>query len=90
MKYLIWFLFISAIVSIFLGICIPDSDTIDPAIKAQEIAVSEKLIGFGVLGLFFVVFPLFSFYRWKDKKVADYMLNQKNIEKMNAFNNKKE
>ena len=90
MKYLIWFLFISAIVSIFLGISIPDHDAIDSAIKAQEIAVSEKLIGFGVLGLFFVVFPLFSYYRWKDKKVADYMLNQENIEKMNAFNNKKE
>ena len=90
MKYLIWFLFISAIVSIFLGISIPDSDTNDTVIKAQEIAVSEKLIGFGVLGLFFVVFPLFSYYRWKDKKVADYMLNQENIEKMNAFNNKKE
>lgn len=90
MKYLIWFLFISAIGSIFLGISIPDSDTNDTVIKAQEIAVSEKLIGFGVLGLFFVVFPLFSYYRWKDKKVADYMLNQENIEKMNAFNNKKE
>ena len=90
MKYLIWFLFISAIGSIFVGISIPDSDIIDSAIKAQEIAVSEKLIGFGVLGLFFVVFPLFSYYRWKDKKVADYMLNQENIEKMNAFNNKKE
>ena len=90
MKYLIWFLFISAIGSIFVGISIPDSDITDSAIKAQEIAVSEKLIGFGVLGLFFVVFPLFSYYRWKDKKVADYMLNQENIEKMNAFNNKKE
>lgn len=90
MKYLIWFLFISAIGSIFVGISIPDSDINDSAIKAQEIAVSEKLIGFGVLGLFFVVFPLFSYYRWKDKKVADYMLNQENIEKMNAFNNKKE
>lgn len=90
MKYLIWFLFISAIGSIFLGISIPDSDTNDTVIKAQEIAVSEKLIGFGVLGLFFVVFPLFSYYRWKDKKVADYMLNQENIEKMYAFNNKKE
>ena len=90
MKYLIWFLFISAIGSIFVGISIRDSDITDSAIKAQEIAVSEKLIGFGVLGLFFVVFPLFSYYRWKDKKVADYMLNQENIEKMNAFNNKKE
>ena len=90
MKYLIWFLFISAIVSILVGISIPYSDTIDSAIKAKEKAVSEKLIGFGVLSLFFVVFPIFSYHRWKDKKVADYMLNQKNIEKMNAFNNKKE
>jgi len=43
---------------------------------------SQKLIGFGVLGLFFVVFPLFSWYRWKDKKVEDYMLTKENIQKM--------
>ncbi len=43
---------------------------------------SEKLIGFGVLGLFFVVFPLFSYHRWKDKKVEDYMLTKENLQKM--------
>jgi hypothetical protein len=43
---------------------------------------SEKLIGFGVAGLFFVVFPLFSYYRWKDKDFKDYMLTQENIDKM--------
>jgi len=58
--------------------------------KANEIAVSEKLIGFGIVGLFVLVFPLFSYYRWKDKKASDYMLNKENIEKMRAYNNKKE
>lgn len=43
---------------------------------------SQKLIGFGVLGLFFVVFPLFSYHRWKDKKVEDYMLTKENLDKM--------
>ncbi|WP_179374781.1 hypothetical protein [Winogradskyella wichelsiae] len=43
---------------------------------------SQKFIGFGVLGLFFVVFPLFSYYRWKDKDVQDYMLTKENLDKM--------
>ncbi|WP_243473658.1 hypothetical protein [Winogradskyella sp. MH6] len=43
---------------------------------------TEKLIGFGVLGLFFVVFPLFSYYRWKGKDAKDYMLTKENLEKM--------
>lgn len=47
-----------------------------------DVNYSEKLIGFGVVGLFFVVFPLFSYYRWKDKDFKDYMLNQENIDKM--------
>jgi hypothetical protein len=73
-----------------LGFAIPDSDTTDALKKANEIAVSEKLIGFGIVGLFVLVFPLFSYYRWKDKKASDYMLNKENIEKMRAYNNKKE
>jgi hypothetical protein len=90
MKYLIWILFIASVGSIFLGFAIPDSDTTDALKKANEIAVSEKLIGFGIVGLFVLVFPLFSYYRWKDKKATDYMLNKENIEKMRAYNNKKE
>jgi membrane protein YdbS with pleckstrin-like domain len=42
----------------------------------------EKYIGFGVAGLFFIVFPLFSYYRWKDKNVKDYMLTKENLEQM--------
>jgi hypothetical protein len=61
MKYLIWFLFIITIVCIFLGISIPDSDTADLIQKTKENNISNKLIGFGVIGLCAVVFPLFSF-----------------------------
>jgi len=90
MKYLIWFLCISAFASIGLGFAIPDSDTIDPIMKAEEIAMSEKLIGFGVLGLFLIVFPLFSYYRWKDKKMVDYMLTAENLDKMREYNEAKD
>ena len=86
MKYLIWFLFLASMCSIFLGLSLPDSDTIDTQIKAKEIAYSDKLIGFGVLTLFLVVFPLFSYVRWKDKNLKDYMLNQENLDKMREAN----
>ena len=89
MKYLIWFLFIITIVCIFLGISIPDSDTADLIQKTKENNISNKLIGFGVIGLCAVVFQLFSFYRWKDKKMADYMLTPENLEKMREYNDSK-
>jgi hypothetical protein len=47
-----------------------------------ESEYSQKLIGFGVLGLFFVAFPLFAYYRWKDKDIKDYMLTKENLDKM--------
>lgn len=47
-----------------------------------DVDYSQKLIGFGCLGLFFIVFPLFSYYRWKDKNMKDYMLTKENIDKM--------
>jgi hypothetical protein len=72
-----------------LGISIPDSDTADLIQKTKENNISNKLIGFGVIGLCAVVFPLFSFYRWKDKKMADYMLTPENLEKMREYNDSK-
>ena len=36
---------------------------------------SEKFIGFGVLGLFLIVIPLFSYYRWKGKNVKCIRVN---------------
>lgn len=75
MKYIIIILFIASFGSILIGFFL-DSE------------YSQKLIGFGVMGLFFIVFPLFSYYRWKDKDVKDYMLTKENLDKMR--NNQKE
>ena len=76
MKYLIWFLFITTLVSMLIGLIV-------------ELPYSDKLVGFGVIGLCAVVFPLFSYYRWKDKKMADYMLTPENLDKMREFNDSK-
>ncbi|GAA3555726.1 hypothetical protein [Snuella lapsa] len=69
MKYLITVLFVLSLGSIVTGYIL-DSE------------YSQKLIGFGVLGLFIVVFPLFAYYRWKDKDLKDYMLTKENLDKM--------
>ena len=69
MKYLILILTIAALTSIILGFTL-------------EVHYTEKLIGFGVAGLFLIVFPLFSYYRWKDKNMKDYMLTKENLDKM--------
>ncbi|SDB59197.1 hypothetical protein SAMN03097699_2388 [Flavobacteriaceae bacterium MAR_2010_188] len=50
---------------------------------------SQKMIGFGVVGLFIIVFPLFIYYRWKGKNIKDYMLTKENIEKMRDNNQKR-
>ena len=69
MKTLILILFLASFGSILTGYFL-DSQ------------YSEKFIGFGVSGLFLIVFPLFSYYHWKDKNVKDYMLTKENLEKM--------
>ena len=76
MKYIIWFFFIASISLIVIGYFL-------------DATYSEKLIGSGVVLLFFVVFPLFSYYRWKGKKVEDYMLNKENLDKMRESQRKK-
>ena len=69
MKYLILILTIAAFTSIIVGYTV-------------DLEYSEKLIGFGVAGLFLVVFPLFSYRHWKGKNVQDYMLTKENLDKM--------
>lgn len=54
-----------------------------------DVGYSEKLIGFGVVGLFLIVFPLFSYYRWKGKDVKDYMLTKENLDKMRENQSRK-
>ena len=69
MKYLITFLLVASLSSIVCGYIL-------------DVPYSQKLIGFGVIGLFILVFPLFSYYRWKDRNLKDYMLTKENIDKM--------
>jgi len=76
MKYVIIILFFASLISIITGFFL-------------NVNYAQKLIGFGVVTLFFVVFPLFSYYRWKDKKVEDYMLTKENLDKMRDREKKK-
>ncbi len=69
MKYFIWFFFLVSIGCIISGYVL-------------NLEYSEKLIGFGVLGMFFIVFPLFSYHRWRGKDVKDYLLTKENLDKM--------
>lgn len=69
MKYLIAILSVCCIGSIVVG-------------YVTNTPYSQKFIGFGVVGLFMVVFPLFAYYRWKDKNIKDYMITKENLEKM--------
>ena len=67
MKYIIAILFITSVGSIIAGFILkPD-------------VISDKLIGSGVVGLFIFVIPLFTYHRWKNRKVNDYMLTKENI-----------
>ena len=75
-KYLTLILFIASFGSILTGFFIASD-------------YSQKLIGFGVSGLFLIVFPLFSYYRWKDKDPKDYMLTKENLDKMRESQKKK-
>ena len=76
MKYLIGFLTLATLGSIILGFTI-------------ESIYAQKLVGFGVVGLVVVVFPMFSYYRWKNKNLKDYMITKENLEKMRNYKNEK-
>ena len=69
MKYIIAFFLIASLSSILAGFLL-------------DLPYKEQLIGGGISGLFFIVFPLFSWYRWKDRNVKDYLLTQENLDKM--------
>ncbi|WGD33502.1 hypothetical protein [Olleya sp. YS] len=69
MRYIIVLAFIASVTSIICGYTL-------------EVDYSQKLIGFGVVGLFFVVIPLFSYHRWKNRDAKEYMLTKEKLEEM--------
>ena len=73
-KKAILFFFIISVSLLFFGLFVESEN-------------HQKYIGFGVLILFFIVFPLFSYHRWKDKKMEDYYLNNKNLKKFKENSN---
>ncbi len=72
MKIFIYVIFISSIILILSGYLI---DGIN----------SEKLIGLGTVLLFFIVIPLFLYYRWKNKNFKDFILKNDNIKNGNKL-----
>lgn len=76
MKYIIIIAAIASIASLVCGYTL-------------DVEYSEKLIGFGVSGLFFIVFPLFSYYRWKEKNIKDYMITKESLEQMRESQRKR-
>jgi len=77
LKYITFFCFILSATSIVLGYVVEET-------------YSQKLIGFGVVGLFIIVFPLFSYYRWKDRNLKDYMITKESLEKMREYKQQKD
>lgn len=69
MKYLTLILFLTSAGLIITGF-------------TMESENAQKLIGSGVALLFLVVFPLFSYMRWKDRDIKDYMLTKEKLDEM--------
>ena len=70
MKAFIYILFILSIILILSGYLIEEIN-------------SEKFIGAGTFMLFFIVIPLFLYYRWKNKTFKDFILKNDAIKKEN-------
>ena len=73
MKYILGILFFAALGSIITGF------VLKPA------PVAETCIGLGVVGLFFVVIPIFTYMRWRKRNLSDYMLDNDSFKKMRDF-----
>ncbi len=69
MKLFIYVLFTISLILIICGYIIEDIN-------------SEKFIGSGTLLLFFIVIPLFLYSRWQNKKLKDFILDNKELKKM--------
>ena len=58
-------------------------------IQEEDPVFSNKIIGFGTVGLFLIAMPLFLISNSRGKKVKDYMLTDENMRKMRERQKKK-
>lgn len=72
LKYIITIIVLASLGSIIYGY------TLD----VEEQALANKYIGGGTLGLFLLAMPLFLYKESKTRNWDDYMLNEKNVRKM--------
>ena len=54
-------------------------------IKSKDELLGDRLIGIAVLAGAFIWMPAFIIYRSRGKKIKDYMLTNKNLQKMRDF-----
>lgn len=81
MKYSIRILFIAVILLVSIGYYFKNTG---------DHSTGDTWVGIGILAASFILMPLFIYYRWKDRKVKDYMLTEENLKKMRDFNEEKE
>ena len=72
MKYIISLILLASFASIIYGF----------SINEEDLALSNKCIGFGTVGIFLIAMPLFLIKVSKGKKMKYYMLTEENIRKM--------
>ena len=72
MKYVVILIVLASLGSILYGF----------SIHEEQIALGNKCIGFGTVGIFLVAMPLFLYKESQGKKMKDYMLTEENIKKM--------
>ena len=77
MRNFLWFLFISILISLAIGIYFKNS---------VDVVIGERIIGFTVLTGAFIYLPFFLYHRWKDKRLKDYTLSEENLKKMKKDN----
>jgi len=74
MKYVILVIFILVVLAVGVGFYF--------RIFEEDLKTGDIIIGIAVLVSCFIMMPLFIYHRWKGKRLEDYTLSPKNIQKM--------
>ncbi|MDO5607173.1 MAG: hypothetical protein Q4G08_01835 [Capnocytophaga sp.] len=72
MKYIIWFVFLAILAGLGTGFYYKNE---------IDVLTGNRIIGICVLGIAFVFFPLFIYYRYRNKSLKDFELFPRDKEK---------
>jgi len=48
----------------------------------EDVLLGDQIIGLAVLASAFILMPIFLYVRWKGKRLEDYTLTKKNMDRM--------